>query len=114
MWDRTLMAVAGLALATSVSAGELADAARANDTAALRRLLAAKVDVNEPGGDGTTALHWAAYNGAAETARLLIDAGADVGALTRNGALTPLMLAATNGSAPVVELLLAARADPNA
>jgi ankyrin repeat protein len=114
MWCRSLAVVVGLALATSVSANELADAARANDRAAVQRLLAGNVNVNEPGGDGSTALHWAAYNDDGETAKLLIAAGAFVDPLTRNGALTPLMIATTNGSASVVEALLAAGANPNA
>ena len=114
MWHRSLLVVLGIAVATSAAASELTEAARTDDIAAVRRLLAARVNVNEPGGDGTTALHWAAYNDAGETARLLIGAGADVRAVTRNGALTPLMLAATHGSASVVEALLAAGADPHA
>jgi ankyrin repeat protein len=73
-------------------------------------LLAAKADVNEPEGDGTTALHWAGSNDDGEAAELLIRAGASVDAVTRNGALTPLMVAAANGSAAVIEKLLAAGA----
>jgi ankyrin repeat protein len=108
------MTVICVTVAASVAAaGELADAARTNDKAAVQRLIAARVDINEPSGDGSTALHWAAYNDDGETAKLLIDAGADVHVRTRNGALTPLMVAATNGSGTVVRALLAAGADPN-
>ena len=104
-----------LAVATpAATASDLADAARRGDAESVRRLVAAKADVNEPQGDGTTALHWAAYNDDVESADVLIRAGAKVQATTRNGAVTPLLLAATNGSAGVVKLLLAAGADPNA
>ena len=89
---------------------KLTDAARRGDKDALRGLIAAKTDVNEPDGDGTTALHWAAYNDDGDVAELLIRAGASVHAVTRNGALTPLLVASANGSAVVVQKLLAAGA----
>ena len=50
----------------------LADAVRRGDTAAVRAPVAAKADVNAPQGDGTTALHWAAYNGDVEDGRVLL------------------------------------------
>jgi ankyrin repeat protein len=91
----------------------LADAVQNSDRAAIRSLLAKKVDVNAPQGDGTTALHWAAFNDDMETAKLLLAAGADVKAATRDGAITPLFMACRNGSAPMIELLLKAGADVN-
>ena len=66
--------VAGLLLA-SISLGaarsDVADAAMAGDTAAVRTLLAQHADVNVTQGDGATALHWAAYRQDLEMANLL-------------------------------------------
>jgi uncharacterized protein len=93
----------------------LADAAMQGDRAAVQSLLTTKtVDVNAAQGDGSTALHWAAYRDDVEMARLLIQAGADVKAKTRLGGITPLFMAAKNGNAPMLELLLKAGSDPNA
>src|SRR5262249_58696324 len=55
---------------------------------------------------------WAALNGNAEIADLLIHAGANVRATTRLGAYTPLFMAAKAGRATLVEMLLKAGADP--
>jgi len=55
---------------------------------------------------GKTALHWAAERNQAEVTRLLLDAGADIEAMTSWGA-TPLDWAGTMGSIDVAELLLA-------
>jgi ankyrin repeat protein len=87
-------------------------AAKAGDPALVAALvgLSADVTVTEP--DGTTALHWAAYQNDVETARLLLEAGADVEATTRLG-MTPLSLAAIGGDAGMLRLLLEAGADPN-
>src|SRR5258706_15401354 len=46
----------------------LIDAARNADANALRALLKQGVDVNASAPDGTTALHWASYRDAVETA----------------------------------------------
>ncbi len=89
----------------------LADAAMARDAAAVRALLGKKADVNAAQGDGSTALHWAVYNGDAELTRLLLAAGADAKAQTRLGGLTPVMMAARAGDAPVLRLLLDAKGD---
>lgn len=81
------------------------------DAAGVRALIAKGADVNVADGDGTTALHWAAYHGDALLAKDLLGAGAKVTATTRIGAMTPLHMAARNGHEPVVALLLGAGAD---
>jgi len=90
----------------------LIDAARNADTDALRVLLKQGVDVNAAAADGTTALHWASYRDAVDSADLLIRAGAKVNAANDLGA-TPLWTAGLNGSAAMVRRLLEAGADPN-
>lgn len=113
MLRKSLLVALVLAVVTPAAASDIADAVRRGDKEAVRLLLAAMVDVNEQQGDGTTALHWAAYNDDVETAELLIRRGANLQGVTRNGALTPLLVAASNGSAGVVKALLAAGANPN-
>jgi ankyrin repeat protein len=91
----------------------LPDAAMRGDKDAVRSLLKQKVDLNAAHGDGATALHWAAYNDDLETVKLLLAAGANVKAATREGAITPLFMACVNGDAPMVDALLKAGADAN-
>jgi ankyrin repeat protein len=91
----------------------LADAAMAGNRAAVTALLTQKADVNAPQGDGTTALHWAAFHDDAEMVKALLAAGANPKAVTREGAITPLSMACTNGNAAVIEALLKAGADAN-
>src|SRR5262245_49946118 len=116
-WQKTtglilLLGFAGLSVAAERAS--LADAAERRDQAGVRALLLQTgVDVNAPQVDGTTALHWAAYNDDAETAALLLRAKANANAVNRYG-VPPLALAATNGNAAIVKLLLDAGADPNA
>jgi ankyrin repeat protein len=90
----------------------LVRAARQNDVATLHTLLAAtsRADVNQKSADGTTALHWAAYNDNQELVEKLIEAGADVDAKNEFGS-TPMSEAAVRGSVPVLRKLLAAGAD---
>lgn len=92
----------------------VADAAMRGDADAVRSLVAQGSDVNQPQGDGMTALHWAARNRDAALARFLLGAGANVGAGTRIGGYAPLHMAAQAGAGEVAELLLAAGADPDA
>jgi ankyrin repeat protein len=90
----------------------LVDAVKNANAAAVKRLLAERVDVNAAETDGTTALHWAARMNDAATADALIRAGANVKAANRYG-VTPLSVACTSGNAEVITLLLKAGADPN-
>jgi ankyrin repeat protein len=90
----------------------LIDAVRNADADAVRALLTQRVDVNAASADGTTALHWASYRDAVESADLLIRAGANVNAANDLGA-TPLWMAGVNGSAAMVRRLLDAGANPN-
>ncbi len=104
-----------LSIGTLIAAGSdapLADAAEKKDGASIRSLLQAGIDVNAPQVDGTTALHWAAYQDDLETMKLLLQGGADVTATNRYG-VKALSLACTNGNVAIVELLLGAGADPN-
>jgi uncharacterized protein len=92
----------------------VADAAERGDRAGVRVLLQQAADVNAAQGDGMTALHWAAMTRDVELVHTLLYAGANVGATTRIGSYTPLLLAARNGDAAVVDALIAGRADVNA
>ena len=116
-WQRTTaLALLALAIAGAALAAEratVADAAERRDLAGVRTLLKSGVDVNAAQVDGTTALHWSAYNDDAELAALLLKAGANANAANRYG-VPPLALASTNGNAAIVKLLLDAGADVNA
>lgn len=66
-------------------------------------------------GDGFTALHLAAFFGQEAAARLLLERGADVGAVARNAMrVTPLNSAAATRQRPVVQLLVERGAPVNA
>lgn len=106
-----LFTVAPIATATT-TLSPIADAAEAGDHELIKQLLTDDADVNTAQVDGTTALHWAAYNDDLETATVVVKSGANVNATNRYGVL-PLSLACTNGNALLVKLLLDADADPN-
>ena len=112
---RTLVLVLAAAAGLSAAgpAPSLVDAVKRGDREAVRALLRAKVDVNKPAADGTTALHYAVEADALDLVTQLIRAGANVKAANRYG-IAPIALAATNGSVKVLEALLEGGADPNA
>jgi ankyrin repeat protein len=66
--------------------------------------------------DGFTALHYAAFFGQEEAARVLVERGADTGLVARHATIhvTPLHSAASGGHGEIVQLLLEHGADPNA
>jgi uncharacterized protein len=109
----TVVALGLAAAAPAAFAVELIDAAKAKDHAAAVAALEAGADAKARAPDGTTALHYAVYNGDAELAQKLIAAGADVNAANEYGS-TPLGEAATVGSTPIVKALLDAGANANA
>jgi ankyrin repeat protein len=88
----------------------VAAAAQANDADAVRAQLKQGADANAAQGDGMTALHWAAHNGNASIASMLLYAGANPRATTRLGGYMPVHLAAQAGGAGVIEALAKAGA----
>lgn len=109
---RRLSSLLAISLVAAASNLPLVDAVKAKNRSSVRALLQRRIDVNAHQADGTTALHWAAYQDDLEIAELLVGTGADVKASNRYG-VTPLSLACTNGNAALIELLLKAGADPN-
>ena len=111
MKTTTAAALCVLAAGISGQAGapadsSVADAARRGDEAAVRDLLSHGADVQTAHPDGMTALHWAAQGSFVAVAAVLIDAGANLDAVTRIGHHTPLHVASD-----VVRVLLAAGSD---
>jgi ankyrin repeat protein len=104
------LVVSALAFASDA---RLSEAAMRGDHGAITTLLSQVVDIDGAQGDGSTALHWAAFNDDLETTKLLLAAGANVKVTTREGGITPLFMACTNGNAAIIEALLKAGADPN-
>ncbi len=90
----------------------LADAMKRGDAQGVQALLKKGVDVNATQGDGSTALHWAAYRNDADATAKLIRAGANVNARNNYG-VTPLALAADQGNPVIIDQMLKAGADPN-
>ena len=119
-WKQAVWAVALMAAMTAAGAAlplqpdtRLPEAVKRGDQAAAQALLRAHVPVDSAEGDGSTALHWAAYENNLELARMLLDAHADVSAKTRLEAMTPLFMACENGNAAMIDLLLSHGAQAN-
>jgi ankyrin repeat protein len=108
------VAIVTIALGTAAAAdSRLIEAVKSGNETAVRGLLKQRVDVNAQHGDGSTALHFAAYSDNLVIADLLIRAGARVDEANDLGA-TPLHLACNNGSAAMVDRLLTGKSNPNA
>jgi ankyrin repeat protein len=104
------VASVGASIGLGAAESSIADAAMRGDRANVLALIKRGANVNEPQGDGVTALHWAARGGDADLVKALVEAGANAGARTVFGAYTPLHLAAERGAAPIVKALVAAGA----
>jgi len=101
--------LAGCGLGEAVS--PLIAAARAGNVEEIKRLAAARVDLNEPGGvNHWTPLMHAVHKNQAAALEALIEAGAQVNAVSGN--TTALILAAGYGETDIVKLLLDHGADP--
>jgi ankyrin repeat protein len=117
---RRSLSIVGLVVALTVGANAsladspVADAAARGDRETVKSLLKSAADVNAAQGDGMTALHWAAMNGDAELAQMLIVAGANVKATTRLGSYTPLYLASQQGHGTIIQALIKAGGDVKA
>ena len=89
----------------------LAEAAEMRDRARVKALLASGANADATTENGMTPLMYAALNGSAEIAQILIDGGAQVNA-KRNDGLTAIDLAAFFGHMGVVSMLLQSGANP--
>jgi hypothetical protein len=99
---------------TASTPHDLYKAAEAGDVTKIRDLLSHGSNMNEPDGDGWTAIFYAAAKGQTEAVKALIDAKANVNAKGKRDGETPLMVAALSGYVDVVKALLVAGADKNA
>jgi uncharacterized protein len=95
---------------------DLYEASAVGQTAQVGELLAADPDlVSSYALDGFTPLHLAVFFGNLETARLLLDKGADLHAWSQNAqANQPLHAALAGNATPVIQLLVESGADVTA
>jgi uncharacterized protein len=104
-----LLVLPGASLQAAPNVSAMAEAARADDLAAVRKLIKEHVDVNTLATDGSSALLWAAYHSDVEMTKALLAAGAAVDAANHYG-VTPLLQASRNGDVEVIRALLDAGA----
>ena len=106
--DVIVVALAACGVGFAASAAEdLIAAAQRNDTTVALAAIEDGIDVNLKSPDGTTALHWAVYNGNLALVERLIAGGADVTSANEFGS-TPLAEAATVGDVGIIAALLSA------
>lgn len=84
----------------------LMKAVKANNVAQVKQLIAQGVNVSEADSAGDSPLIMAAYNGYTEITRLLLEAGADVGALDPGMKATALHAASYAGRTEAAALLV--------
>jgi uncharacterized protein len=101
----------GFLIQAASNVAVVADAAKASDLPAVRKLIKEHADVNAAANDGSTALLWAAFHSDAEMTKALLAAGAAVDAANHYG-VTPLLQASRNGDVEVIRALLDAGAQP--
>jgi ankyrin repeat protein len=112
--DVIVVALAACGVGFAASAAEdLIAAAQRNDTTVALAAIEDGIDVNLKSPDGTTALHWAVYNGNLTLVERLIAGGADVTSANEFGS-TPLAEAATVGDVGIIAALLSAGAPVDA
>ncbi len=100
-------------LAAPLGAGEIHEAIRRGDAAAVERLIAADPSLlRAKDADGSPPLNVAAQAGNVALARLLLDAGADIN-LGDNEGSNSLHLAASGGGAEMIDFLLSRGMDVN-
>jgi ankyrin repeat protein len=107
------LAILGLVAGPALAASPLADAIETGRRAAALDLISGGADVNAAQGDGTTPLHWAAYQLDLDLVEQLVAQGARANTANRYGA-TPLGEAAKAANAAIVALLLKAGAEVDA
>ena len=93
------------------------DAAAVGRTRGMEELIDAEPELARSwSADGFTPLHYAAFFGQEDAARVLLECGAEVEVVARNESIrvTPLHSAAAGSHSAIVKLLLEAGADPNA
>jgi ankyrin repeat protein len=118
-WQVIMLLIMALILGSDAGlhGGELdffVEAVRKNRSATVRDLIQQGVDVNSRDAFGdNTGLHWAAIQGLAEMARMLIDNGADVD-IRNSAGETPLHWAAKEGQKELVVILIVHGANVNA
>lgn len=105
-----LLTLAVLAALASQAQADLIADARAMNLDAVNAAIREDANVNARMPDGTTALHWAAYNGQLALVDLLIESGADVNARNDYGS-SPMSEAAVRGDVDILKALLDAGAD---